>query len=125
MATATGFFDNSGCPALEIGISGVIQKQPTEFDAHIDTGFAGFISMPMAAALPLGLILSGTMMVVLADGSSSARLTASGTVWLGADSQSGEIILEPDSNEVLLGMELLRAFHKRLIVSPNQGVILE
>jgi predicted aspartyl protease len=125
MATATGFFDNSGSPAVSIGISGAIQQQPADFNALIDTGFSGFISMPMVKAFPLGLILSGTVSVVLADGSSAYRITASGTVWLGADRQSGEIILETGTGEVLLGMEFLRTFRKRLIVSYNQGVILE
>jgi clan AA aspartic protease len=125
MPTATGFFDSSGSPTIKIGISGAIQQQPAEFDALIDTGFAGFISMPMFAAFPLGLILVGITKIVLADGSTGDRLTAHGTVWLGAENRLGVIILETNSDEVLLGMEFLRTFRKRLIVSPNQGVILE
>jgi predicted aspartyl protease len=125
MATATGFFDNSGSPTVKIGISGVIQRQPAEFDALIDTGFVGFVSMPMFAAFPLGLVLVGTVTAVLADGSTANKLTAQGTVWLGAESQSGVIMLETGSAEVLLGMDFLRIFRKRLIVSHNQGVILE
>jgi len=56
MPTATGFFDRSGLPAVRIGISGIIQQQPAEFNALIDTGFYGCISMPLVAAFPLGLI---------------------------------------------------------------------
>ena len=125
MPTAIRFFDKSGTPAVKIGISGVIQQQPAGFDALIDTGFSAFVSLPLVAAFPLGLVLFGETRVVLADGSTAYRFTAQGTVWLGAERQSGVIILETGSTEVLLGMDFLRIFRKRLIVSHNQGVVLE
>ena len=124
MATATGFFGNSG-PSIKVGISGLVTTAPVEFDALIDTGFTGFLSMPMVAAFPLGLVLFGTTSIILADGSTANRLTAYGNVWLANESRPGVIVLETGSNEVLLGMEFLKIFRKRLVVSFNTGVRLE
>jgi predicted aspartyl protease len=55
----TGYFDKSGSPAIKVMIHGPFAK-PVEFDAILDTGFTGFIAMPLLKALPLGLMLYGT-----------------------------------------------------------------
>lgn len=122
MAKWTGSFASSGSPVVKITISGLIGPG-REFDAIFDTGFTGFLSMPLVDAFPLGLLLYGTMNLVLADGSTSFRLTAFGKVTVEGDSQSGIIVLEPSSGEVLAGMELLRKFGKALTVSPTTNTV--
>lgn len=114
----TGYFDKSGSPALKIKISGPFAK-PVEFDAILDTGFTGFICMPLLKALPLGLMLYGTTSVELADGSSSMKLTAKGSAVVEGEKKVGVVILEPDANDILIGMAFLRIFQKALFVTQN------
>ena len=106
-----------GSPSVSIKIGGVFSDQPQEFEAIVDTGFTGFVSMPFIKAFPLGLPLYGSTSVVLADGKSQARLIAEAQVVVGSDSQIGLVILEPSSNEILVGMDFLRHFKPALILA--------
>lgn len=119
--TWIGFLDKSSSPALKVRIRGPF-GEGQEFDAILDSGFTGFVSMPLLSALPLGLILYGTTSVELADGSKDTKLTARGEVSVGQESEVGVVILEPSSNDVLLGMAFLRIFKRALFVS--QEIIL-
>ncbi|MGA3162358.1 MAG: hypothetical protein ABSC77_14215 [Terracidiphilus sp.] len=87
------------------------------FDAVIDTGFTGFISMPQVSALPLGLNLYGTVSIELADGDKATRLTAKGMVEVLGEEKAGVVILEPNSKDVLLGMAFLSVFGRALFLS--------
>jgi|SRR5208283_1932626 len=110
MPIKTGFLDNTGSPRLKISLSGVLSQEPQEFEVIIDTGFTGFVSMPLFQAFPLGLPLFGTTGVILADGTQAFKLTALGTTHLGEENNLGVIILEPTSSDVLIGMDFLRTF---------------
>ena len=114
----TGFFDKSGSPALKVKISGPFGNG-VEFDAILDTGFTGFIAMPLIRALPLGLMLYGTTTVEIADGSTSVKLTAKGMAEVEGESEVGVVILEPSSNDILIGMAFLRTFEKALFVTQS------
>jgi len=123
MPAWTGSFGKSGSPSLRITIAGVFRDSRQEFDAVLDTGFTGFIAMPLIQAFPLGLILFGTTTVVLADGSTSYRLTAFCTASVGEHEEPGVVILEPVSTQVLIGMDFLKRFKKGLVVSPGLGLV--
>ena len=123
MLITTGFFDSSGNPSLKFGLSGVHSQQPTEFSAIIDTGFSGFVSMPLVQAFPLGLPLVGTTSVVLADGSNQTKLVAQAMAHIASREKIGIVILEPSSTDVLIGMDFLRTFEAALVVT-KQGILL-
>ncbi len=89
----------------------------------IDTGFTGFLMMPLMSAFPLGLTLYGTSSYTLADGSTSAKLLGLGTVTVQEESVSGVIVLETNECGLLLGMDFLRRAKRCLAVSVN-GVAL-
>lgn len=122
MPSWTGFLDNSGTPCLRISIKGPFNPGQ-EFDAVIDTGFSGFLSMPLVQAFPLGLILYGTTTVTLADGSSDYKLTAQAMVVMGDVHEIGIAILEPSSSEVLIGMEFLKTFNRVLFLHPEKSIV--
>ena len=122
MPLLTGFFSKSGSPALRVTIKGPF-TDGIEYDAIIDTGFTGFLSLPLIEAIRLGLVLYGTTPVSFADGSQAFRLTARGMVKIQEAQKIGVAILEPSSTEVLLGMGFLRVFEKAFFVTIN-GVIL-
>ncbi len=120
----TGYFSKSGSPALKVKVKGPF-GQGVEFEGVLDTGFTGFISMPLLSALPLGLILYGTVSVELADGSKSVKLTARGMAEMEGESEVGVVVLEPNSSEVLIGMAFLRLFKRALLLSQNKVYLVD
>src|SRR5580698_8430251 len=109
MPAQIGYFTSSGRPAIKLWIYGAYIAARQEFEATIDTGFSGFISMPFVRAFPLGLPLIGTTSVVLADGKTHdkfiAMSSASLTGELSEQWEVGTVILEPSSTDILVGME--------------------
>jgi predicted aspartyl protease len=126
MQPLTGTLDSSGSPVVRVTIRGVFLDSAREFDAILDTGFTGFISMPMVDAFPLGLTLLGTTTVVLADNSKSVKLTAIGMAGFAPDFlTAGVVILEWETGDVLIGMDFLRTQNKAVIVAPiSQRVLI-
>ena len=116
MPTWIGSSNNAGSPILRIRIEGHSEEQGQEFDAIIDTGFTGFISMPAVSAFPLGLILEGTTSTTLADGSQSPKFVASGSAVVSGERQRGTILLNFGPSDVLVGMEFITSFRKTLFV---------
>jgi predicted aspartyl protease len=119
-----GVIDPSGSPRIKISVYGINKTLAQEFDALIDTGFSGFLSMHMVQAFPLGLVLSGTTSVTLADGSQVANLTAMGCIEIGGEIKTGLILLENNPCDILIGMDFLRTFSRVLLVHPVQGLTL-
>jgi len=116
MPTWTGSFNNSGSPVLRVKLYGISDQVSQEFDAIIDTGFSGFISMPAVQAFPLGLVLTGTTTTILADGSESVKLTALGTAAVAGESRMGTILLNLGTSDVLVGTEFIKSFGKTLFL---------
>jgi predicted aspartyl protease len=129
MAYKIGYLDANGYPCIKVSIWGLNRQFAQEFDAAIDTGFTGFLSIPIASALPLALTLYGTGTYQLADGSQSTRMLGCGAVAVGpgqADEETahGIIVLEPNGAGLLLGMDFLRKLNKVLMVGSTLGVWL-
>lgn len=120
-----GHFDENGNACLNFHLRGVKHAPPgVEFNGIIDTGFTGFIQLPMPHAIALSLPLEGTNVVTLADNSTQVLLTALGEATLLGRTEVGVILLSMSASEVLLGMDFLRHFERALVVSKNLGVVL-
>lgn len=119
--TVTGSFSN-GCPIVQIAVSGPVTN-PTNFNAIVDTGFSGFLLLPILEAFPVGLILRGTIPITLADGSTQTKLTCMGELHFDGESQVGLIIIEYQSTDVLVGMDFLTKFRRELVVDPANNLV--
>lgn len=118
------YFDSNGRPTVEIEVANPLGSRK-RVAALIDTGFDGFLSLPIAKAFPIGLMLRGTVSITLADGSRRMNLYCFGTLHFDGDSHDGVMILEWSSDNALIGMEFLRRFNRRLILDPaNQTIFL-
>jgi clan AA aspartic protease len=111
----TGTFDGSNTPTLEIRVNG--NGDSKDYRAAIDTGFTGFVSLPINEMVPLRLKTDGAARVTLADGSEVIDHLAPGSVTLGDQTQEGLICLDETSAEVLIGMAFLRTFKLALIIT--------
>lgn len=119
-----GYFDSYGNPVIRISVYGVAEAAQQEFEAMIDTGFSGFLMMPIAAAFPLTLTLMSSADYELADGTLVSKLLAHGSVVIGDETVSGSITLEQTNDcGLLLGMDFLRKAKLSLWVHQN-GVLL-
>ena len=113
-----GSFDSSGRPSITVEVSGPL-PQRTALTGVVDTGFAGFILIPMLQAFPIGLILHNTMPIVLADGSKKFSLVCLGTAYFEGLEGTDVVLVEEQAQSVLFGMDFLRRFDLELVVNPN------
>jgi predicted aspartyl protease len=114
-----GYLAANGHPHVKIRVWGAGEALAKEFEAMIDTGFTGFLSIPLTAAFSLGLMLFGTTSVELADGTVGPRLLFFGTIALEDETASGTIVLESKSTGLIVGMEFLKKLNKALFVSKD------
>lgn len=84
LPTVNPYFDPNGRPIVEIEVSNPLGWKRT-VKALIDTGFDGFLSLPILEAFPIGLLLRGTMPVTLADGSTQQTLYCLGGIHFEGD----------------------------------------
>jgi predicted aspartyl protease len=119
--------NNAGHPYIKVKVFGISDQFAREFDALIDTGFTGFLMLPLTAALPLGLTLYGTSTYTLADGDSSTNLIAVGTVEYEGQRTVGPISLENNvkCTDVLLGMDFIRQSKQVLVVGEAVGILID
>jgi hypothetical protein len=145
MSLQVGYVDNDGHPRITIHIRGTHPTEVLEVDALVDTGFTGFLMLPVMQALPLGLALYGTGDYNLADGSPISCFLAQGTIEVRPPSQppsfvppaqplpppAGLTVMQPETiegvvvlggDDPLVGMEFIRGLKKWLLV--GSAVIL-
>jgi clan AA aspartic protease len=70
-------------------------------DAVIDTGFDGYLCLPVQLAIQLGLELSGSIKVELADGSIKRELVFSGLTKFGEEAKKARITLTESMNALI------------------------
>jgi predicted aspartyl protease len=122
---AQGYFDPEGNPRLKVKLSGLFNPAGIELESIIDTGFSGFLSMPIIQAFPIGLALSGTTTLQFADGSKGSKLLALGMLQVGAVQKMGTVILQEGPASVLIGMDFIRTFNIALIMQKTSIFLLD
>jgi len=117
-----GILEGSNRPKIKIEFFGLLGREATalEFDAIIDTGFSGAVSIPITKALPLGLMLFSTASFTLADGRKENTFLCKGSARL--EEQEKEVVFSlTEGNEILLGTEFLATFKAKLILDYTQS----
>lgn len=119
-----GAFDEAGSPTIRIRVGGDFGSR--DYVATIDTGFTGFVALPLIEMVPLGLSTQpGAASVTLGDGTIIENLLAQGRVTLGGQLADGAILLDETSADVLIGMAFLRGFKVTLIVTDKIVVLYD
>jgi predicted aspartyl protease len=121
--TVRGYLAASGCPAILLRIQGATSS--IEVEAVVDTGFNGFLRVPIVQAIPIGLLLDGTSFATYADGRSELNLTAKLEVMLGSESRKGTALLDFSGGEVLAGISFLQEFRKSLVLHRNEVLLID
>ena len=116
-----GGIGEDGSPYVDIFLYGVYEDRPgLPLRGVVDTGFTGFLQINFLEACKIKLPLEGIGSSHLADGSVVRSIQAIGHVSLSNDPEAttvpGIVELSEESEEVLIGMEFLRAFEKGLKV---------
>jgi clan AA aspartic protease len=126
-AHKTVSLNDAGHPIIKVKVWGVAEQFAQEFEALVDTGFTGFLSLPLTAALPLGLTLISTVNYTMADGSSTSSLVALGTVDYEGQKIFGAISLELSANStsVLVGMEFIKEGKLMLLLHSNSAMLID
>jgi hypothetical protein len=134
MSLQVGYLDEQGHPTLAIRVTGTNPTAHLDVEAMIDTGFTGFLQLPVALALPLGLVLWAESEFCLADGSTVTWFMAKGSVAprsapdsradaQGSPAQSVEGLIVLGGDGALLGMDFLRGLDKWLLVGRSVFLI--
>ena len=112
-----GHYDQHGHACLNVHLCGVKHEPPgIEYEVMIDTGFSGFIQIPIIHAIALQLPLQGTQTLVLANGTKASAFTALVSTTLAGKETVGVAVLSP-SETFLVGLDFLRQFDRLLVVS--------
>lgn len=110
-----GKLDKNSSPKIQIGFQGMLTNmgEVKFFDAIVDTGFTGAVSIPIVQALPLGLVLFSTASFMLADGSKEDTFLCLGTAVL--ENEKRPVVFSlTRGRDILIGTELLSIFNIKL-----------
>lgn len=101
------FFDSRNHPKIKLAVSGA--KQTSFLEAILDTGFDGYLSLPISIAVTLGIELTAIVPVEYADGRTSQELVFSVKVDLGGKEELIPTTLTAGA-EALVGTALLAKY---------------
>jgi clan AA aspartic protease len=90
-------------------IEAVGNRQTLALTAIVDTGFDGYLCLPIRLAVQLGLELIGEQLIELADGTQRNELVFAGSVRLFGETRDVQIMLT-DSEDALVGTSLLNHY---------------
>jgi predicted aspartyl protease len=116
-----GTFDD-GQPKIIIEVKGV-GGIPRKMEAIVDSGFNGYLQIPLTEALPVGLVLSGIQNTSIADGSSMTVLVCEGTVCVDGRCVDTTIDVHNKTNVILLGTKLLEKLKATFVLDCQKGTV--
>ena len=122
-----GRFDNRRSPLLNFNLVSQRDGNQYSFDGIIDTGFTGFIQIPMAHAVFLDIVRDPMTIssVSLANGAEQQVWLKQIPVTVQGETVSGYChIPQTQNSPVLIGMDFLSRFERVLVVSSRQGIFL-
>ena len=103
-------------PEVTIEITGISNNK--SLVAVVDTGFTGFLQIPLSVGIACNLRLWGTSTARLADGSKVKNLECVGEVRFANKKLFGIISLSETGEDCLLGMQFLNQLGMDFKVSP-------
>lgn len=110
-----GYFDNQRL-YINVEVSGAVLQGIKTLKAQIDTGYDGYLSLPLPEAFPLGLALVGTKGYTIADGSTVTNLVCLGNITINGQKNTVPIDILPNGS-ILLGISLLPKLGDNLEIS--------
>lgn len=113
-----GSFSQNGRPVFAIEVYGHSPEWKIPVEAVLDTGFSGFLDLPLEYCLRAGLILTSTATYTLADNRPVSVLLCLGTVTVGKKKVIGPISINMTGRQALLGIDFLRRAEVKLEVNP-------
>jgi predicted aspartyl protease len=123
VATVEGVIDEQKRGRLRLRVRGLFGT--LEIDAFVDTGFNGGISLPISAAVPLGLVLVGAVRTQLADGSEVEDFVFHGWAQIADLPEAPTEVIVTLSGDPLIGMELLESWDATVSFNlPQRKVIV-
>lgn len=126
MSSGLGHYDSLGNPCLKLTLCGVAHPDAgLEFDCIIDTGFSGFVQLPLHQAIALKLTLEGTSTYTLADGKGSVCLTALARTTFHEKTLDGVVTLIDGAQEILVGMGFLRQLNLALVLTKDGVLVVD
>jgi len=90
-------------------IEAIGNRQTLALTAIVDTGFDGYLCLPVRLAVQLGLELIGDQLIELADGTQRKELVFAGSVGFFGATREVQIMLT-NSEDALIGTSLLNHF---------------
>jgi predicted aspartyl protease len=122
MADWKGYFDRKGSPKLKVRVI-IPPSRSGEFEALVDMGFNGFLSLPFSALPIFKNQIDDLKSVTFADGTRTLRLEVKATVIVEDQHITGRAVIEPDGNDVIVGMQFLQASNRGLVLFPAKNEV--
>lgn len=102
-------FDTRGSIVVDVTLIGKCGEKKKK--VLMDTGFSGSIAIPVSVGCEIGLESLGNGRVILASGEIVGVPIFAGKLRIGGDEKECVYILMVGADEVLLGMNILRAYN--------------
>ncbi|MDE0699061.1 MAG: hypothetical protein OXH76_24845 [Boseongicola sp.] len=123
-----GRFDDTHTATLDFNLHRIPDGKQFQTTGIIDTGFTGFVQIPRATGEELGYVDGPRMYAryFLANREEQEVIVTLANVTVGRETRNGACLIPLAGDSLtLIGMDFLRRFHRKLIISYRTGIRLE